>query len=134
MTDPMELVGRLERRIGADLEGECHLNEDEARQIAACIREMVEAKDRVMVPRTPTEDMLMAARGLIMSLSFGVPNYQTSLSDVARSGYYGEHWAHILSDDERAMTGPITKAHRADLIWRAMVAAALPPAPGAEDE
>lgn len=51
MTDPMELVGRLERRIGADLEGECHLNEDEARQIAACIREMVEWRPIETAPR-----------------------------------------------------------------------------------
>lgn len=78
----------------------------------------------VVVPREPTEAMLMAARGLIMSLSFGVPNYETTLSEVARSGFYGEHWAHILTDEERAMTGPITKGHRAQLIYRAMIAAA----------
>ena len=42
MTDPMELVGLVEGRIGQDFDGECHLTADEARQIAACIREMVE--------------------------------------------------------------------------------------------
>lgn len=77
-----------------------------------------------LVPVEPTEAMLDAARGLIMSLSFGVPNYETSLSDVARSGYYGELWRDILTDEERAMKGPITKAHRAQLIYRAMLSAA----------
>lgn len=43
MTDPMELVGLVEGRIGQDFDGECHLTADEARQIAACIREMVMA-------------------------------------------------------------------------------------------
>lgn len=42
MTDPMKLVGLVEGRIGQDFDGECHLTADEARQIAACIREMVE--------------------------------------------------------------------------------------------
>lgn len=78
----------------------------------------------VMVPREPTEDMLMAARGLIMSMSFNVPNYQTSLGEVAASGFYGELWAHILTDEERAIRAPLTKAHRAQLIYRAMIAAA----------
>lgn len=55
MTDPMELAARLERRIGADLEGECHLNEDEARQIAACIREMVEWRPIETAPRDGTK-------------------------------------------------------------------------------
>lgn len=45
---------------------------------------MVDAP-RVTVPVEPTEAMLDAARGLIMSLSFGVPNYKTSLSEVARA-------------------------------------------------
>ena len=77
----------------------------------------------VVVPLEPTDAMLMAARGLIMSLSFGVPNYRTSLANVARSGFYGEHWQHILTDEERQMTGPITKGQRAELIYRAMIAA-----------
>ena len=54
MTDPMELVGRLERRIGADIDGECHLNEDEARQIAACIRKLVEWRPIETAPRDGT--------------------------------------------------------------------------------
>lgn len=84
-----------------------------------------------LVPVEPTEAMLDAARGLIMSLSFGVPNYETSLSDVSRSGYYGELWRDILTDEERSMKGPITKAHRAQLIYRAMLAAApASPLPG----
>lgn len=44
MTDPMELVGLVEGRIGRDFDGECHLTADEGRQIAACIREMVEQR------------------------------------------------------------------------------------------
>lgn len=46
MTDPMKLVGLVEGRIGQDFDGECHLTADEARQIAACIREMVERQAR----------------------------------------------------------------------------------------
>ena len=45
MTDPMELVGLVEGRIGQDFDGECHLTETEARRIAACIREMVEKRE-----------------------------------------------------------------------------------------
>ena len=37
MTDPMELVGLVEGRIGQDFDGECHLTADEARQIAHLI-------------------------------------------------------------------------------------------------
>lgn len=50
MTDPMELVGLVEGRIGQDFDGECHLTEEEARQIAACIREMVEWRDIETAP------------------------------------------------------------------------------------
>ena len=78
----------------------------------------------VLVPREPTEAMLMAARGLIMAREMGVPTYGYSLGKVAASGYYGEHWKHILTDDERAIDAPLTKAHLAQLIYRAMLAAA----------
>lgn len=89
--------------------------------------------DMRLVPVEPTDAMLDAARGLIMALSFGAPNHQTSLSEVTRSGFYGELWSHILTDEERAMSGPITKAHRAQLIYRAMLAAAPhQPQPAAE--
>lgn len=89
------------------------------------------AGQTVLVPMKPTDAMLDAARGLIMSLSFGVPNYETSLNEVAHSGFYGELWRDILTDHERQMKGPLTKAHRAQLIWRAMLAAA-PSQPGME--
>lgn len=87
-----------------------------------------------MVPRRASEDMLMAARGLIMSMSFSVPNYGTTLGQVADSGFYGEHWAHILTEEERAIKAPLSKGHRADLIWRAMVSAALPSTPNQAKE
>jgi len=54
MTDPMKLVGLVEGRIGQDFDGECHLTEDEARQIAACIREMVEWRPIETAPRDGT--------------------------------------------------------------------------------
>lgn len=78
----------------------------------------------VLVPRDPTEEQLFAARGLLMSLSMGAPNYQVSLGDVAASGYYGEAWGHILTDEERAIARPLSKGHRAQLIYRAMLSAA----------
>lgn len=80
--------------------------------------------ETVTVPRQATDGMLMAARGLLMSLSMNSPTYGYSLGQVADSGFYGEHWAHILTEEERAISAPLTKAHRADLIWRAMVSAA----------
>lgn len=55
MTDPMELVGLVEGRIGQDFDGECHLTADEARQIAACIREMVEWRPIETAPMDGTE-------------------------------------------------------------------------------
>lgn len=51
MTDFMELVGLVEQRIGRDFDGECHLTSDEARRIAACIREMVEWRPIETAPR-----------------------------------------------------------------------------------
>lgn len=72
-----------------------------------------------------TEEMTMAARGLIMARGFGLPNYTTSLGDVAKSGFYGEYWRHILTDEEKEIKYPLPKAHFADLIWRAMRSAAL---------
>lgn len=74
---------------------------------------------------TPTEDMLMAARGLIMARDMGLPNQGRPLGEVARSGFYGNHWAHILTDEERSIQSPLTKAHFAQLIWRAMESARL---------
>ncbi|MEN5147219.1 hypothetical protein [Brevundimonas diminuta] len=47
----MELVGLVEGRIGQDFDGECHLTEEEAHQIAACIREMVEWRPIETAPR-----------------------------------------------------------------------------------
>lgn len=77
-----------------------------------------------LVPVEPTDAMLMAARGLIMAREMQVPNHGYSLGKVASSGYYGEHWRDILTDDERAIEAPLTKAHLAQLIYRAMLAAA----------
>lgn len=67
--------------------------------------------------------MCDAARGLIMMDRFGLPNAKTPLSECARSGFYGEHWAHILDDDEREYGHRLPKGHLASLIWRAMESA-----------
>ena len=82
--------------------------------------------DAVMVPRIPTEAMLMAARGIIMARDLQAPNGQTTLGDVARSGFYGEHWRDILTEEERAIAAPLSKGHFAQLIYRAMLAASPP--------
>jgi len=82
--------------------------------------------DAVMVPREPTEAMVMAARGLIMARDLQAPNASTTLGDVARSGFYGEHWRDILTDEEKAIAAPLTKGHLAQLIYRAMLAASTP--------
>ena len=82
--------------------------------------------DAVMVPREPTEAMLTAARGLIMARDLQAPNGETTLGDVARSGFYGEHWRDILTDEERAIASPLSKGHFAQLIYRAMLAASTP--------
>jgi len=73
----------------------------------------------------PTEAMLFAARGLIMARDLKAPNYESSLGTVARSGFYGDQWAHVLTDEERAIQAPLTKAHFAQLIWRVMEDARL---------
>ena len=78
-----------------------------------------------VLPLMPTDEMMMAARGLIMAHEMKVPTYGYSLGKVAESGFYSEHWAHILTEEERAISSPLTKAHMAQLIWRAMVSAAL---------
>lgn len=91
--------------------------------------------EMVLVPAVATEAMTMAARGLIMARQMNVPRSGYSLGEVARSGYYGEYWGHILTDEERAIEAPLPKGYLADLIWRAMVSAAPPQAPvaGSED-
>ena len=75
----------------------------------------------------------MAARGLIMAREMRVPSSGYSLGKVATSGYYGDWWGHILTDDERAIEAPLTKAHLAQLIYRAMLAAS-PQAEGSSAE
>lgn len=67
--------------------------------------------DTVNVPRVPTEAMLMAARGLIMARDLRAPNGETTLGDVARSGFYGEHWRDILTDEERAIAAALGSKH-----------------------
>lgn len=71
--DPMELVGLVEGRIGQDFDGECHLTADEARQIAACIREMVEWRPIETAPRDGSLIMMVCTDPSVQS--FGVKKF-----------------------------------------------------------
>jgi len=116
-----DIFSRLAVGIELDFHGE---RKDELiKQALAEIRPFLSGGQDL--PLRPTEAMLDAARGLLMARSMNVPSSGYSLGEVARSGYYGELWGHILTDEERAIAHPLTKAHLADLIWRAMASAAL---------
>jgi len=123
----MELVGLVEGRIGQDFDGECHLTAEEARQIAACIREMVEWR--------PIETF--TGSGQNESVTVAVPN--------GEGGFIvGEAWRCVMADDDayRGLSGwwwagtgpgdynhdPIRDMNHGDpVFWLP-----LPPAPGAE--
>ena len=86
------------------------------------------------VPVEPTEEMIDAPRGLIMYFNGMMNQSNWTLGDHAKSGGYGETWAHLITDEERAARH-FPKAHQADLIWRAMLAAApASPAPALGDQ
>lgn len=46
-----------------------------------------------------------------MAREMRVPNAGYSLGKVAESGYYGELWGHVLTDEERAISHPLTQRH-----------------------
>ncbi|NWE52586.1 hypothetical protein [Brevundimonas sp. P7753] len=58
MTDLSALIELVEHRIGQDFDGECHLTEAEARQIAAAIRDLTEWRDIATAPRDGREIIL----------------------------------------------------------------------------
>lgn len=86
MTDPMELVGLVEGRIGQDFDGECHLTADEARQIAACIREMLEVENDAIQKREGLEEDLYQAvlvayrRGAVEWTMLNYPQWINAIS------------------------------------------------------
>lgn len=80
-----------------------------------------------LVPEESTEEQDMAARGLIMMDRFGGPSEGYTLGQHAESGFYGEYWGHLLSDEERKISVRLSKGGLANLIYRAMVAAAPTP-------
>lgn len=107
MTDPMELVERLEKRIAYDKK---HYPPVDPlfTQSAACIREMVEWREgMVLVPRVPTDAMLQGA---------------------CKSHIPGQSMGTIRGFEH----GECPSFERRRRILADMVSAALPPAPGAE--
>lgn len=123
MTDPMELATRLERRVGADLEGECHLNEDEARQIAACIREMVEWRPIETAPRDGTH-ILIAPHMDVALWDHGAERWITNVIPLNSDRTIADDWRArpVMMFEQYASNWGIEPTH-----WLP-----LPPAPGAE--
>ncbi|MNE61266.1 hypothetical protein D3C80_1564680 [compost metagenome] len=125
MTDPMELVGLVEQRIGQDFDGECHLTETEARQIAACIREMVEWRDIETAPRDGTH-ILIAPHMDVALWDHGAERWITNVIPLNSDRTIADDWRArpVMMFEQYASNWGIEPTH-----WLP-----LPPAPGAEDE
>lgn len=134
--DPIELVDRLDKATAkpAGPGGIIRAKKRDLIEAAACIRELVEQNRRAGAGAgEPSDSMCDAARGLVMMDRFDLPNRNTSLADVARSGFYGELWGGVLDDSERQITRRLPKGHLAGLIWRAMEAVRIREALGGSD-
>ena len=91
MTDPMELVARLDM-IVSDLQGLPHVTASVA-EAAACIREMVEWRPIETAPRDGTEVIAMIARKRIRLAWYFKPSSRTEgwLDENGRS-IIPTHW------------------------------------------
>lgn len=89
MTDLSALIELVEHRIGQDFDGECHLTEAEARQIAAALREMQRFMPTISFDGTnvPNEHRLWLARQLLDSKlddeeAYGIVAYHPAITDI----------------------------------------------------
>ena len=122
MTDPMELVGLVEGRIGQDFDGECHLTADEARQLAACIREMVEWRPIETAPRDGTH-ILIAPHMDVALWDHGAERWITNVIPLNSDLTIADDWRArpVMMFEQYASNWGIEPTH-----WLP-----LPPAPGA---
>jgi len=118
----MELVGLVEGRIGQDFDGECHLTADEARQLAACIREMVEWRPIETAPRDGTH-ILIAPHMDVALWDHGAERWITNVIPLNSDLTIADDWRArpVMMFEQYASNWGIEPTH-----WLP-----LPPAPGA---
>ena len=99
MTDPMELVGRLEKRIAYD---RAHYPPVDPlfTEAAACIREMVEWRDRTKIAYAKSNDQVCQSLGKAL----GYPWFKDDQVNFPRSTEadgvcVGEHVAESIADE-----------------------------------
>ncbi|WP_433935218.1 hypothetical protein [Brevundimonas diminuta] len=99
MTDPMELVGRLEKYVGPERGNEIQIASD-IREAAACIREMVEWRDRTKIAYAKSNDQVCQSLGKAL----GYPWFKDDQVNFPRSTEadgvcVGEHVAESIADE-----------------------------------